>query len=84
MFEGAYGFGVAALNRTVVNVLRQLKVRLKDANANVMLNAVALIGLIAQKVGTPIHKCSKVMVQAIILSLGSDKTRRAFDKYLKT
>ena len=39
--------------------------------------------MIAQKVGTPIHKCSKVMVQAIIPGLGSNKTRER-DKYLKT
>ena len=41
------------------------------------------IGLIAQKVGTLIHKCSKVMVQAIIPGLGSNKTRER-DKYPKT
>lgn len=61
------------LTRPVQEVLRNLKARLNDANANLKVKAVNVIGVVASSVGPDIAKMSKILGASLIAGVADNK-----------
>ena len=75
VLTNVYGVaGVVLFNRSIHDLIQALKKRMSDSNVKVAEKSITLVGLIATKVGEPIARCSKIIVQPLLkLLLGNKK-----------
>ena len=73
VFNSIHGSGVVTFNRAVHDLLQAVKKRMGDSNQKIVEKSVTLVGLIANKVGEPISRGSKIIMQPLLKLLLSNK-----------
>jgi hypothetical protein len=74
--SAVYGTGqVVVFNRAIHDLIQALKKRMSDANVKVAEKSITLIGIIATKVGEPIARCSKIIIQPLLKLLSGNKKK---------
>ena len=67
--------GVVLFTRSIHDLMQALKKRMSDPNSKVSEKSVQLVGLVANKVGPPIAKCTKIVLQPLLRLLLGNKKR---------